>query len=136
MDIGENLKKIRKDKKMTQEDFGKLVGLSSNTVQRYESGKRQPNVEIIKKIADALEVPISLILFNENDKLTMEKEVKKAADHIVDDIYPLVEYVNQNRFQGKFNVKEVFTNSELIDLAGLIDDVVSNRLLNAVNKNK
>ncbi|WP_066675874.1 helix-turn-helix domain-containing protein [Clostridium septicum] len=136
MDIGENLKKIRKDKKMTQEDFGKLVGLSANTVQRYESGKRQPNIETIKKIADSLEVPINLILFDGNAKKTIENAADKSANHIVDDIYPLVEYVNQNRFQGKFNVKEVFTNSELIDLAGLIDDVVSNRLLNAVNKNK
>lgn len=136
MNIGENLRKIRKSKGMTQETLSNITKISITSIQRYELGKRQPNIEIITKFAEALEVPVDKILFNENDKIVMEKATKKVADHVVDDIYPLVEYVNQNKFQGKFNVKEVFSTPELIDLAGLIDDVVSNRLLHAVNKNK
>lgn len=74
MSIGDNLKKIRKNKKMTQEDFGKLVGLSTNTVQRYELGKRQPNIETINKIAEALGVPITELINNDYDKSKYELE--------------------------------------------------------------
>ncbi|MBY0757450.1 helix-turn-helix domain-containing protein [Clostridium sardiniense] len=62
MDIGNNLKKIRKDKKMTQAEFGKLVGLSVNTIQRYESGDREPSFKIAEKIANSLEVPVTDLL--------------------------------------------------------------------------
>lgn len=136
MNIGENLKKIRKDKGITQEKLSSLTKISITSIQRYELGKRQPTIEIINKIAKALEVPVDMILFDGNTRKIIENAADKSANHIVDDIYPLVEHVNQNRFQGKFNVKEVFTSSELIDLAGLVDDIVSNRLLHAANKNK
>lgn len=84
MNIGDNLKKIRKNKKMTQEDFGKLVGLSTNTVQRYELGKRQPTIETINKIAEALGVSINELIDSDYDKskYELEKSLLEGSSNI------------------------------------------------------
>lgn len=62
MNIGENLKKIRKSKGMTQEKLSNATKISITSIQRYELGKRQPNIETVKKFADALGVPMNELL--------------------------------------------------------------------------
>lgn len=39
MNIGERLKQKRREKRLTLEQVGKLIGVSKQTVQRYESGE-------------------------------------------------------------------------------------------------
>ena len=58
MNIGENLKRIRKAKGLTQDKLSELTNISITSIQRYESGKRQPTVESVNKIAAALEVSV------------------------------------------------------------------------------
>lgn len=59
MGVSENIKKIRKDKNMTQKDLAKKAGLSIASIQGYEQGKYKPKTEQLKKIATALEVSAS-----------------------------------------------------------------------------
>lgn len=136
MSVGENIKALRKNKGLSQKQLADEVELSEITIRRYEKGINDPTTEVVNKIAEALGVPVNMILLGKDVTSIIEEAANKSANHIVDDIYPLVEYVNQNRFDGKYNVKEVFSSSELIDLGGLIDDIVSNRLIHVVNKNK
>ena len=68
MKIGEKLKSIRKNKGLTQAEFGNLVGLSEITIRRYEKGERTPTVEVISQISKALDIPTS-DFFNEDDTI-------------------------------------------------------------------
>ena len=56
MTIGENIKTIRKRKKVTQKKLHELTGLAVITIQEYEAGKYTPRLDSILKIASALEV--------------------------------------------------------------------------------
>lgn len=56
MAIGENIRKIRKEKKLTQKELGKLCGMSEAQIGQYENGLRNPKMETLKKIAKALKV--------------------------------------------------------------------------------
>lgn len=59
MAIGENIKRIRKEKGLTQKKLGELCGMKEANVRKYESGKADhPKIETIRKFADALEVDI------------------------------------------------------------------------------
>lgn len=49
--IGEKIRGIRKAKKLTQEQFWELLGVSKRTVILWEKGKSLPNKERIKQIA-------------------------------------------------------------------------------------
>lgn len=62
-----NLKEIREAKGMTQEELGKLVGMSRGNVSNIESGRRNPSVGILKKLAAALDCDLE-VLFKPKDK--------------------------------------------------------------------
>ena len=58
MSIGENIRKIRKQKGLTQKKLAELSGLNEVTIRSYELGKFKPKIETIQRIANALDVTI------------------------------------------------------------------------------
>ena len=62
MNIGERIKKARLNTKMTQDDLAKELNVSRSTVANWESGRNNPDVESLIKIADILKVPIKSLL--------------------------------------------------------------------------
>ncbi len=80
--IGDRLRSIREQKKLSQGDIEKRTGLLRCYVSRVENGHTVPAVETIEKFARALEVPIYQ-LFYDGDKppdLPNLPERKTAAD--------------------------------------------------------
>lgn len=61
--VGDRIKEIRKEKHLTQKELGEKLGVSYQMIAQYENGKRNPKPETLKKIADALEVPVSSLGF-------------------------------------------------------------------------
>ncbi len=58
-DIGTRIKKYRKLKKLTQKQLGQLSNTSETTIKQYETGKRQPRIEQLRKIANVLSVQVA-----------------------------------------------------------------------------
>ncbi len=67
MSVGENIKKIRKEKGLTQKKLGELCEpcISESTIRKYELGILNPKIETIDKIAAALDVPILTLMGHE-----------------------------------------------------------------------
>lgn len=59
MTIGENIRRFRKEKKLTQKQLGAYCGIAESAIRRYELGGANPKIETIRKIASALGVYIS-----------------------------------------------------------------------------
>lgn len=85
----ENLKNARLDRGITQVELASLLGVAKSTYSMYESGKREPNIQMIKKIADILDVSVSELLGwneKENDDIlkvtdpTMHSAFSKMAE--------------------------------------------------------
>lgn len=68
MDIGLAIKKCRQARQMTLGDLAKATGFSPSYLSLIEKGSRTPNLEIIEKIAAALEVPLSILVFLGSDR--------------------------------------------------------------------
>lgn len=58
MEIGANIRNTRKEKGLSQVEVSQKAGIAVNSLRLYEAGKRQPNLKILKKIADALGVEV------------------------------------------------------------------------------
>lgn len=67
MTIGEQIRTVRKHLKLTQKELGQLSGTSETTIRQYESGKRQPRIEQLQKIAYAFGGSISDIFIIDGD---------------------------------------------------------------------
>ena len=48
--ISELIKKLRKEKDLTQEELGNLLGISGKAVSKWERGENLPDILIIKEI--------------------------------------------------------------------------------------
>lgn len=60
----ENLKAIRKSKSITQLMLAEMADLSSGLIGEIETGKRNPTLTTIEKIALALDVPVSQLFYD------------------------------------------------------------------------
>ncbi len=85
MTVGEKIKQYRKERKLTQKKLGELAGSSEAMIRQYELGLRNPKIETIEKIADALSVKVLDIMgftyFDENfDPERRSKEVQLIED--------------------------------------------------------
>ena len=66
--VAENIKRIRKTKKLSLERTAALSGVSRSMLSQIERGEANPSVAILGKIAAALKVPAEVLL--ENDDFT------------------------------------------------------------------
>ena len=62
-----NLKKLRKDKGLLQDDVARFLGLTRPAYSHYETGRRVPDAAMLEKLADLFEVTTDDIL-GRNDK--------------------------------------------------------------------
>lgn len=56
IELGENIREIRKNKKMTQKELGEAAFMSDKALSRIEKGKLIPGVDKVFDIADGLGV--------------------------------------------------------------------------------
>ena len=71
MKFGDKLKIARNAKKLKQADLAKLVGVSSRTIQNYETADMYPkNRDIYYKLAEVLEVDVNYLLSEGEDFIT------------------------------------------------------------------
>lgn len=57
----------RKKKKLTQEQLGKLVGVSEATISKYEVGTREPDNDMLLRLAEVLGVSVMYLLTGEEE---------------------------------------------------------------------
>lgn len=60
--FGLKLKKLRKQKGLTQEKLAELAGLDYSYLNMIESGKKNPTLKLIAKLARVLEVPLEELM--------------------------------------------------------------------------
>lgn len=67
-EFGYNLKSVRTAAGITQKDMSSRIGVAKSTYSLYESGKREPNVQMIKKIVAVLNISSDALLGIQNAK--------------------------------------------------------------------
>ena len=68
MDIAKNIKRIREQYQLTQEDLGKIAGVSNKAVWAWENGTAVPRMGAIQRIADRFGLPKSVIIDRDIDE--------------------------------------------------------------------
>lgn len=82
--LGNNIKKIRKEKGLGIKDIADVVGISEAYVSQIENNKRSnPSVDILKSIAESLGVELSDLLGGPDEPF---KANENANDYTVDEL--------------------------------------------------
>lgn len=77
--FGKRLAEVRKEKKMSQDEVGKLVGVHGAVIGRYEREEVKPSIEIATQLAEALEVSLDYLV-GVTDVLLEKSIVNRVLD--------------------------------------------------------
>ena len=85
MNLGENILKLRKDSKLSQELLAEKIGVSRQTISNWELGETTPNPQQLKLLSKTLNVSIDELLENDVKGLLVEKvsNTEKLAGIII-----------------------------------------------------
>jgi len=75
MQIGKRIREAREEMKFSQGDLGNVTGLRRSYISRVEGGSTVPSRATLKKLAEALDVPVSKLLY---DRLPYERTHRKT----------------------------------------------------------
>ena len=100
-EIGERIKKRRRELKMSQEELAETLGVTYQQVQRYENGMNKLNVENVQTVADALNMPVSYFYEAEKEKALMIAE--RPASYFSSDEGRLLNYFRKIKSSASKN---------------------------------
>lgn len=99
MEIGQKIKQLREELGFTQKQLSIESHVSEISIRKYESGDRQPKIEQLTKIANALNVevnellPYHITIGNEStlppELKPLDKSYSKASTQILADLEAL-----------------------------------------------
>ena len=88
MSLGNNIKAVRKEKKLSQVELGKAVGVSRSTIANWEKGKASPATTYISKLANFFNITTDYLLgYTPTPQFTHkdERDVQKIVKNLLDD---------------------------------------------------
>ena len=122
--LGDRLKKIRKEKNLRQIDLASSLGLAQTTIANYEQGTRFPNEKTLSQIADFFNVSLDYLLgrsdtlvnnedityqqsdINENTEFLLLR--KKYFDFVLSGDKDLATKLILDAARNKFSVKDIY----------------------------
>ncbi len=96
LETGSLIKEYRRKKGLTQGELGEKVGVTASAIMRYEQGKRGVTLEMLNRIAIALECdPYSLMSFDIAseaifDRINTMEQINRDCDRLNDEGVKLV----------------------------------------------
>ena len=80
MNFGSNLRKLRKEKNLTQEALAECLNVSPQTVSKWENGASIPDISLLPLLADYFQVSVDSLLMHDaaqrlqTDAVILERE--------------------------------------------------------------
>ena len=86
LELKDRLKELRKENHLTQEKLGQMIGYGYTAIANYESGRNNPSIRDLKRLADIFDVSLDYLTGYSNNKHNMgkispaEKKIIKAIE--------------------------------------------------------
>jgi transcriptional regulator with XRE-family HTH domain len=81
--FGRRIAFLREARNLEQFQLGQRIGVGNKTISRIETGRSFPRPQVIDKLAKALEVPVSVLFFDEGIDNNL-KFMRKVIDSFLD----------------------------------------------------
>lgn len=127
INIGENIKKYRKNMKITQKQLADKINKQDKTIQKYEKGDIIPPVPVLEEIANALNISIEELIidnYKPDYKLKHEIEICQKAintfgeytqlDMVIEEMAELTQAISKFKRDKIHNVEEEIADVEIM----------------------
>lgn len=138
MNLSENLKKIRKDNNLSQEDLAEKLGVSRQSVSKWEQGLAYPEMDKVLEICKLFNLNIDDLLNQDIKEVEKTRQSKSTVNKYIDSF---LSYISKtvNLFSSmnfKTKIKCLFEQIVLVSIlcflfliiGGIFDSVLSSML--------
>ena len=77
--IGERLKQIRKDCKLTQSEFGNALGVTKQAIANVESNHSNPSIDFLCKLIEIYNININWLISGIGETFIQKKSVENIS---------------------------------------------------------
>ncbi len=81
MDFGDRMALVRKQKKLSQGELGRLADVSGDIVGKYERNEMKPSIETARRLANALNVTLDYLV-GDSDTVLFDRDTTKRIEAI------------------------------------------------------
>lgn len=74
--VSKNIKRLRSDRKMTQTDLAEQIHITRQAVSSWESGRTQPDIEMLKILSEIFDVSLEELIYGEKRNTTIDNSNK------------------------------------------------------------
>lgn len=99
--IGEFLRVLRKEKKLSQEQLAEQFNISRRSISRWETGSNLPGIDILIELADYYEVDLRELLSGERKNEKMNEELKET-------VLQVAEFSNEDKVKLTRRMNKLF----------------------------
>ena len=81
--VSKNIKKLRNERKLTQDSLAEKINVTRQTVSSWENDRTQPDIEMLETLANVFEVSLEEIIYGEKRNVGLEatkKDNRKAMN--------------------------------------------------------
>jgi len=78
MELGTNIRKLRKEKSYDQEEFAEHIGVTQPYLSQLENGHREPSVSLLQKISEELDISLPGLLLLSMDEEDVQSDRREA----------------------------------------------------------
>ncbi len=106
--IGERIRSLRERRGLSQEALAQAIGVSTNTISRWETATYKPSLEDLQKLAEFFDVRLSSLLPPEEEPVEpthMQALLSATGDLHEDDIQELISFAEWRRARHRLGVK-------------------------------
>ena len=80
--VSKNLKKIRTEKKITQDALAEKIHVTRQAISNWENDKTKPDIESLEMLAEVLEVDIEELIYGEKKAVIVSQDKTKQKNRI------------------------------------------------------
>jgi len=109
VNIADNLKRLRKERKLTQEDLAKFIGVSFQVISKWECGDSYPDVTMLPVLAKFFNITVDELIGAEEENTKTDEKVLKMT---IEELDFLVRTYNCLKRAGILTVEDIISKTE------------------------
>lgn len=94
MTVGENIKKLRKEKKLNQRDMAKKLNVANGTISLWENNLRTPSLKELDRIAKCFEIKTIELISDEDNLKKSDVTIKENLTEAQQRLYEKIKQLN------------------------------------------
>lgn len=136
MNLSDNLKKIRKDNNLSQEDLAEKLGVSRQSVSKWESGLAYPEMDKVLELCKLFNLNIDDLLNQDIKEVEKNKQssstINKYIDSFLSYISRTVNLFSSLKFKDKIKClfEQCFIGFVLVIIALILHEILDNVIRN------